>query len=420
MAHGKTSRSGSSQKTPRGGTGQEGEGLPGRPFSLPPGYYELYGIRPPEPERSPAHRVGLRPGRSLPRGLLEYYGMVAREPAAPGVVQRKEAPKERAAAAPSLLYFAEGARVVVVPKPDQATPETVREAFRRAGVKDPPPGPQEVAPSHRTWPLFYALYIDQQGQGGKVDWHMLGQVVGDMVRSGGFGEAPALPADVRRVPEVAPGQMQPGPWSPHGDEPLPLYIGNQAHIAIAAYYSNLHYKEDVQTNSIPLFSILKRLLKNGVEGIDPTALGAEGALRPDILNVTRRLIYEIKPQESQALAAAEVLIYIAALARAGLVVTLGPSTEPGTSGILPAPAGYFRFWSPMPGVIVYQYTKKPPEPVAVPKKEPEVEPQFDLRRLWEWKYWEDVTGLTGTALVVYLIISEGSRLYPPRNALALP
>ena len=94
---------------------------------------------------------------------------------------------------------------------------------------------------------------------------MLGQVVGDMVRSGGFGEAPALPTDVRRVPEVAPGQM-----------------------------------------------------------------------------------------------------------------------------------------------------------LAVPKKEPEAQPQFELRRLWEWKYWEEVTGLTGTALVVYLIISEGSRLYPPRNALALP
>ncbi|MCA1606235.1 MAG: hypothetical protein LC775_12365, partial [Acidobacteria bacterium] len=31
-----------------------------------------------------------------------------------------------------------------------------------------------------------------------------------------------------------------------------------------------------------------------------------------------------------------------------------------------------------------------------------------------------VTGLTGTALIVYLIISEGSRLFPPRNLIPVP
>jgi RHS repeat-associated protein len=39
---------------------------------------------------------------------------------------------------------------------------------------------------------------------------------------------------------------------------------------------------------------------------------------------------------------------------------------------------------------------------------------FDL------KYWEEVTGLTGAPLVLYLIVSEGSRLYPPRNLLPAP
>jgi RHS repeat-associated protein len=33
---------------------------------------------------------------------------------------------------------------------------------------------------------------------------------------------------------------------------------------------------------------------------------------------------------------------------------------------------------------------------------------------------EKITGLTGTALVVYLIISEGSRLFPPRNLVPVP
>ncbi len=36
------------------------------------------------------------------------------------------------------------------------------------------------------------------------------------------------------------------------------------------------------------------------------------------------------------------------------------------------------------------------------------------------EYWEKVTGLTGTALIIYLIISEGSRAFPPRNLVPIP
>ncbi|MCB2261442.1 MAG: hypothetical protein LGR52_00610 [Candidatus Thiosymbion ectosymbiont of Robbea hypermnestra] len=42
------------------------------------------------------------------------------------------------------------------------------------------------------------------------------------------------------------------------------------------------------------------------------------------------------------------------------------------------------------------------------------------RSIWDWEYWEEVTGLTGAALVLYLIVSEGSRLYPPRNLVPVP
>ncbi len=38
-----------------------------------------------------------------------------------------------------------------------------------------------------------------------------------------------------------------------------------------------------------------------------------------------------------------------------------------------------------------------------------------------WKRLEQITGLTGAALVVYLIISEGSRVaFPPRNFVPVP
>ncbi len=41
--------------------------------------------------------------------------------------------------------------------------------------------------------------------------------------------------------------------------------------------------------------------------------------------------------------------------------------------------------------------------------------------IFDWEYWEDVTGLAGGALITYLIISEGSRLlFPPRNLVPAP
>lgn len=38
----------------------------------------------------------------------------------------------------------------------------------------------------------------------------------------------------------------------------------------------------------------------------------------------------------------------------------------------------------------------------------------------DWQYWEQVTGLSGGALATYLIISEGSRLFPPRDFVPIP
>ncbi len=35
-------------------------------------------------------------------------------------------------------------------------------------------------------------------------------------------------------------------------------------------------------------------------------------------------------------------------------------------------------------------------------------------------YFERATGLTGVALLLYLIVSEGSRVFPPRNLIPLP
>ena len=68
----------------------------------------------------------------------------------------------------------------------------------------------------------------------------------------------------------------------------------------------------------------------------------------------------------------------------------------------------------------------PPEEETVEEEEeqpqeeetPQEENLFD--DIMDWEYWEEVTGLTGGALLIYLIISEGSRLFPPRNLVPVP
>lgn len=57
--------------------------------------------------------------------------------------------------------------------------------------------------------------------------------------------------------------------------------------------------------------------------------------------------------------------------------------------------------------------------IATRKCKPEVEKQPKPDEGF-MKKMEEITGLTGAALIIYLIISEGSRLFPPRNAIPIP
>ena len=55
----------------------------------------------------------------------------------------------------------------------------------------------------------------------------------------------------------------------------------------------------------------------------------------------------------------------------------------------------------------------PGVPTAVPPPVP-TDNYFDRR------FWEETTGLTGAALATYIVVSEGSRLFPPRNLVPIP
>lgn len=241
-------------------------------------------------------------------------------------------------------------------------------------------------------------------------------------------------------------KMNPPEWDP-GDQPPNFYVGNTAHEAISANYELLHQGEKVFTNSVPISTILTAYEAQGID-IDYDRISEKELRdRPDITNGTLNHLFEIKPWTDAGQASAKATYYNQIFLKAGVPMQLGPMNDIATKGALEVPGGYIVFYSPMPGIILYkkkqmQDKKVPrevPQPYSVPVPHPITRPDAipdqpfvpplvnpfpkyepESRSIWEWEYWEEVTGLTGAALVIYLIISEGTRLFPPRNAIPIP
>lgn len=212
-----------------------------------------------------------------------------------------------------------------------------------------------------------------------------------------------------------------GPWNP-GGQPIPFYLGNAAHVAIAAYYAGLHASDVAFYNFTPVSVIVAAAARMGLALGTAAATAVQLGLKPDIANLSRLHLYEIKPESLQSLGRTEAMLYQTAFAAAGLPVALGPVAEPGTAGTLPAPGGWYVFQAPEPGVITYRYRQPPrrrvrvPVPVPVPDPVRVPVPDRSLR-----ERIAEITGLSGAALTVYIIISEGSRIvFPPRNLVPVP
>ena len=57
-----------------------------------------------------------------------------------------------------------------------------------------------------------------------------------------------------------------------------------------------------------------------------------------------------------------------------------------------------------------------PNPAASDWKGSQAAPMVETDPgVFDWEYWEEATGLTGVALVLLLIVWQGSRLFPPHN-----
>jgi hypothetical protein len=162
-----------------------------------------------------------------------------------------------------------------------------------------------------------------------------------------------FPSDVG----IGAAAVKPGPWNPPGKQPIPFYIGTQAHMGIAATYAAAHPGHIAFYNFTSLQVILDAATRMGAK-VNPALLKAkELGLMPDIINLSAkpRHLYEIKPANAEALAVTEANMYAGLLTAAGLPVTLGPTTEPGTAGTIPAPGGVYTFSAPQPGAITYRY-----------------------------------------------------------------
>lgn len=238
------------------------------------------------------------------------------------------------------------------------------------------------------------------------------------------------------------GTVGPSPFNP-GSQPVPCYVGNEVHKAIGKFYQVAHPLDRVFLNHNSISRILDEANLPRPRGTPQAVLAA----RPDIFNLTLRYLYEIKPVSRLSEAVAEALLYQRYLKQVGLNTSLGPPGDPGTQGILPAPKGYVVFYVQGPGAIVYycaegsyQYapeTATAPDAAAetapatknqqVTRSLTKVSPALRPAEPW-WKQsdlvasLEAATGLTGTALIAYLVVSEGLRfVLPVRNlVLTLP
>lgn len=381
-------------------------------------------------------------GNSSGQELLEQAGSWASTPYwQRGTGQDLEVAKARGAT-PDLLVRRDGGRVLVIRAPlgYQTNAVLVDLMFEDLGAEGCAPY-EVVTETDPNYILYLVLVLDREGK----DWSgyepslaerimaalVPGEILYDVPPEGenslsasyptGWGENETeddlWPGAPWSDEEVAPSMagLTPGPWAPPGNQPAPLYVGREVHEAIAREYVETHGLDRVFTNSMSIGSML-----DFTGNATPNKLSAqERLLKPDIANLTRLHLYEIKSEAEAPAGAAKLATYLAVFNAAGVPMQAGPVTEPGTMGVLPAPAGFVLYHCLTPGLIVYRYRKALPEPLPIGIPEPKGMRDW-VRRITDWRYWEEVTGLTGTALVLYLLVSEGSRVVPARNLLPVP
>lgn len=155
-----------------------------------------------------------------------------------------------------------------------------------------------------------------------------------------------------------------------------LRIGTKVHVQIADYYISKNRSDIVLANYRPMTSVLKRLVEGYVKP-KRSERPPELRLKPDITNVTKRELYEIKPISLVGLAKIEADMYLGLFHREGAMdMKLGMSANPGVTGTTTVDNVTYTFFSPMPGVIVYKAPDEEGEKERVrePASQPSAKP----------------------------------------------
>jgi hypothetical protein len=162
-------------------------------------------------------------------------------------------------------------------------------------------------------------------------------------------------------------------------EPEMLGEGKICHCAAGNYYAGLNPPTIVDKNIAHIVGALKltKGFYNKLYRRLPEEIIEVLAVRPDILDVGKLQIYEIKSTQSAAKALGEALFYIEILEEMkipGLELTLGSPSNRGANGFTQAGSGWCVWISPAPGVIIYRYILAPENPrTALERLKNEVE-----------------------------------------------
>lgn len=203
-----------------------------------------------------------------------------------------------------------------------------------------------------------------------------------------------------------PPSIGPGKWNLPGDQDPAFYIGSEAHIAIALVYDEAHPGDITFYNTREMATILRSAQRMGQVKNPDELTDKQMGLKPDITNLSKHHLYEIKPVDQQGLGRTQMMLYLSLFNAAGVPMTPGPTTEDGTMGAIPAPDGVFLFLSPEPGVIIYRYRKGSLVPELVYDEVKATEPASE-----RWRYVLKpqekaaiATVTVGTGMVLILMI----------------
>ncbi|TFV81743.1 hypothetical protein E4V99_12290 [Microbacterium sp. dk485] len=150
---------------------------------------------------------------------------------------------------------------------------------------------------------------------------------------------------------------------PKGPQPPALAAGNLAHQMIGGIYESLN---PLSFYDLPAAAYIARVAtKFRVRG-GAADLFTNVDMRPDIVDLPRLEVFEIKPLGSQGLAVGEALDYVSLLN--GLLVDAaagfrpGSPGNPGTTGVLPfadqGRPGVLVWGCPVPGAILYAFVNQ--------------------------------------------------------------